>query len=882
MLSHLKRRISVFAAVAVLAAGVPALTSVSPASAAPAATAITTVAGLAGEATYLTCPASADIPSAGFTDTTSTDVDCIAYYGITKGTTATTYEPTASVARWQMALYLTRAASEAGVTLGTGADQGFTDISGKSAEIQTAINQIAQLGITVGKTATTFAPDDNVTRQEMAMFIERTLDNIAPGPGGTSDAERVSGLATTYINSNCGVAAGAACTGTYNYTDIDSGSITVEASDAVKELYALNIHDGLTATTFNPDADMTRAAMASFLVGALNHSNLRPEGLIIQASSYSSIGGEQPSLSVTYRDASFDAIADTAVDVFRFTPTFAEGNAAFNATGGCLNSVAAIGAITACTIDTSEPQTDLSGNMTVTAATSAPFSTATNTAGSDTYHAWTNATATAFDNDLHSSGVKYDTITVVANPDAMDINCDTDVPTYANSSGTHFTTMKYGAVTTISCQVTNKTDSDTYSNVPKALHQVTMNRTRVCTTSAGCTNGSTVDAESVVGYTDATGAVSFTITGPANPLLAGADKHVDTVVLTSTNITAGLSPTTGIAGFQTPTATTLTFGLEYLDTTAASDIGSSTQTASSSLASTASVTRSVSHTSHDQYGDTVAGEVVTFTSVNTLPQGVTCIVGNGAAGICTMGQAHGLSVGDDVTVAGMGSLVADPQDTGTAVAVGQTHYIASVPASTTFTLKAASGSLIDVTTAAVAATPLVLTTTSFASATRTTNASGVATFSWADTESTSGLDTVTSDGATGGSTTAKHYRLAAAADFTSDSSDGACTVGEERAYLIEFDSVGKDFIIKHQDCTVVGHETVKYMQFTYDSNDHFGTAGTSAALNGTAATEAAWVTRMGTIVATGTLGSAGGDANDLVYINGYTGLSTAIVRYTTD
>ena len=878
MLSHLKRRIGVFAAVAVLAAGVPALTSVSPASAAPATTAITTVAGLAGEATYLTCPASADIPSAGFTDTTSTDVDCLAYYGITLGTTATTYEPTASVPRWAMALYLTRTLTEAGVTLGTGADQGFTDISGKSAEIQTAINQLKQLGVTAGKTATTYAPDDNVLRQEMAMFIERTLDNIAPGPGGTSDAERVSGLATTYINSNCGVAAGAACTGTYNYTDIDSGSITVEASDAVKELYALNIHDGIAATTFNPDSDMTRAAMATFLVGALNHSNLRPEGLIIQASAYAAIGGFTPTLSVSHRDASFDAIAGTAVDVHVFTPTGAEGNVAFGATGLCSASAVTTGAITGCTIDVSEPVTDLSGNMVPTAKAAAALLATSNLAGSDTYHAWTAAVGTAFDNDLHGSGTSYDTITVVANPDAADINCSIDVPAYANSSGTHFTTVPYAAVTTVSCQVTNQTDNDTYSNVPKALHSVTMNRTRVCTTSAGCTNGSTVDAENVIGYTDATGLVTFTITGPANPLLAGADKHVDTVTLTATDISQGALPAAGYAGNLSETSVTvLTFGLEYLDTTAASDVASSTQTASSSLASTASVTRSVSHTSHDQFGATVAGEVVTFTSVNTLPQGMTCVAGVGAAGICTTDAAHGLSVGDDVTVLAMGNFAGDPQDTGTAVAAGQTHYIASVPATTTFTLKAASGSLIDVTTASIAATPITFTTTSFASATRTTNASGVATFSWADTESTSGMDTVTSNGATGGSTTAVHYRLAAPADFSSDSSDGACTVGEERAYLIEFDAVGKDFIVKHQDCTIVGTESIKYMQFTYDSNDQFATAGTSAALNGTAKTETQWVTRMATIAAV-----AGGAANDLVYINGYSALSTAIVRYSTD
>ena len=127
--------------------------------------------------------------AAGFTDTTSTDVDCIKMHGITTGVTATTYEPASNIPRFQMALYLTRFATAAGTTLGSGADQGFTDISGYSAAIQTAINQIKQLGITTGKTATTFAPDDNVTREEMALFIERFLTNSIAGPGGQSDAD---------------------------------------------------------------------------------------------------------------------------------------------------------------------------------------------------------------------------------------------------------------------------------------------------------------------------------------------------------------------------------------------------------------------------------------------------------------------------------------------------------------------------------------------------------------------------------------------------------------------------------------------------------------------------------------------------------------------
>ena len=165
-------------------------------------------------AVFDACPASL-IPAAGFTDHTSVDIDCVKYYGITKGTTATTYSPIDFVTRWQMALFLTRMAVPAGATLGTGADQGFTDIVGKSTEIQTAINQIRQLGITVGKTATTFAPDDYVTREEMALFLSRLLKAAQVGPGGND--EYISGLSGAQeIKSN---------DTDHNYTDL--GTVTL-------------------------------------------------------------------------------------------------------------------------------------------------------------------------------------------------------------------------------------------------------------------------------------------------------------------------------------------------------------------------------------------------------------------------------------------------------------------------------------------------------------------------------------------------------------------------------------------------------------------------------------------------------------------------------
>ena len=887
MFSHLKRRIGVLTAVAVLAALVPALTSVSPVSAAPKATAVVAVGSAP---TFLACPASADIPSAGFTDTTSTDVDCIAYYGITQGTTATTYEPTASVSRWQMALYLTRAMNEAGVTLGTGADQGFTDISGKSAEIQTAINQLAQAGVTTGVTATTYVPDNNVSRQQMAMFIERMLDTITVGPGGTSDAELVGGATTTYINSDCGGVQ--ACTALYNYTDIDSGSVTVEASNAIKELYDLGIHDSLSATTFSPASDMTRAAMATFLVGALNHSNLRPEGLIMQASAYSTIVNAAPTGHISYRDASFDPIVSTAVDVFTWKATGIEGDRAFaTATGLCEDAVLTTGAITGCYIDANEPATDLSGNLVPTFNTTGALVQATGVVGTDVYHAWTAAAATAFDNDLHSSGVTYDTISVVGNPTAGDINCTNDVPAYA-ATATQDATRHFGAVTTITCQVGNlTTDAETYVNVPKALATVTMNRTRVNDSLGGVGSVAVSDAEAVIGYTDATGAVSFTITGPADPGagLVVANHVTDTITLTPgvvTTITQGSLPAVNTGGHMSRAGEVLTLKISYK---AAADVGGRvalTQTASSGLAATASITRSVSATHYDQYGDVFPASSIEFTSTNHLPAGLVCTAAN--PGVCTTNVAHGLAIGDDINFVSTGALRAAGSTPAIAGAAVTGFTVGTVPSTTTFTLKGSNTVAVETTAASEAATAAMASTTSFAAATRTTNAAGVATYSWADTESTSGVDIITADPAVGTDGTVKYYRLAAAADVA-EVGDAAETLdaNDVKYGCVEFDATGKDYILAHYIGTAEPlNATVAFMQFTYDDNDQYGTGGAAAALlDGVPATQAAWVALMTTtctagaaVTVTGALES-GGIKSSIANVEYGTGLSTDIVRH---
>ncbi|HSL27413.1 MAG TPA: Ig-like domain-containing protein, partial [Acidimicrobiia bacterium] len=103
-------------------------------------------------------------------------INQIRQLGIAQGTSATTFNPYGSVARWEMALFLTRLLTVVGVGLPSGVTQGFTDIGSFDLATQTAINQIRQLGITAGTSATTYSPFLALPRWQMALFLARTLE----------------------------------------------------------------------------------------------------------------------------------------------------------------------------------------------------------------------------------------------------------------------------------------------------------------------------------------------------------------------------------------------------------------------------------------------------------------------------------------------------------------------------------------------------------------------------------------------------------------------------------------------------------------------------------------------------------------------------------
>ncbi len=164
-----------------------------------------------------------------------TDVSADAYYydavlwavekGITSGTTETTFSPDASCTRAQMLTFMWRAA---GSPKATGSNP-FTDVSA-DAYYYDAVLWAVENGITSGISATTFAPDATVTRDQTVTFLYRMAGS--PAANGSS------------------------------FSDMSSDAYY---ADAVAWAVQQNITSGTGDGQFSPNADCTRAQIVTFL-----------------------------------------------------------------------------------------------------------------------------------------------------------------------------------------------------------------------------------------------------------------------------------------------------------------------------------------------------------------------------------------------------------------------------------------------------------------------------------------------------------------------------------------------------------------------------------------------------------------------------------------
>lgn len=150
------------------------------------------------------------------------DIEWLYLEGITTGCSPTRYCPTANVTRGQMAAFLVRAFDIPSV-----ATDYFTDDD--TSTFEGDINALRAAGITMGCSPTRFCPTANVTREQMAGFLDRTL--------------------------------GLPSTPTDFFTDDESSSL--EAN--INRLRASGITTGCAPGRYCPKANVTREQMAGFL-----------------------------------------------------------------------------------------------------------------------------------------------------------------------------------------------------------------------------------------------------------------------------------------------------------------------------------------------------------------------------------------------------------------------------------------------------------------------------------------------------------------------------------------------------------------------------------------------------------------------------------------
>ena len=341
------------------------------------------------------------------------DIDCIAYYGITKGTgDGTTYSPSMSVTREQMALFLTRLAGLVGIEVASDpSDAGFVDIGELSAESQTAINQLADLGITRGTSETTYSPADAVTRGHMALFIARLMDNMTPIGGDKSEWGHTPSDVVEDEDDDIEVGS--------PFTDL--GSVTKSTYDAITELWELGVASGINATSYAPQASIIRATMADFMAGVLDHSNARPVGVSMQAVETEGLGMVRSDIVVSYRDDSFAPMVDISLAIFTASDATGAGAAPFNEdTGKCTDTVA-------CEWTDSDFLTNAEGNYVIeggTVPTDNDEGGSGNMENSETWYAWM---GDEDNTDFVKGSSGEASVTLTAYPNALGIRVTTDL-----------------------------------------------------------------------------------------------------------------------------------------------------------------------------------------------------------------------------------------------------------------------------------------------------------------------------------------------------------------------------------------------------------------------------------------------------------------------
>ncbi len=183
------------------------------------------------------CDGGSTCPSLHFTDRPAADnwahipIDWAVVNGITRGTTKTTFSPTAACTRAQFVTFLWRTMGSPEPEL---TENPFVDVRMDSYYYKSVL-WAYENGITAGTTKTTFSPDKSCTRAQVVTFLWRTEGCVEP---------------------------------TITKAPFEDLKPTAYYMKAVLWAYEKGITTGTSATTFSPDRSCTRAEAVTVLYRA--------------------------------------------------------------------------------------------------------------------------------------------------------------------------------------------------------------------------------------------------------------------------------------------------------------------------------------------------------------------------------------------------------------------------------------------------------------------------------------------------------------------------------------------------------------------------------------------------------------------------------------
>ena len=284
-------------------------------------------------------------------------INCIAYYGVTHGT--------GDGSTYSPDQEVTRAqmavfVARAATAAGVGLGSGsggFNDIGGIWAEARDAINGLAARGII--RSGGNFRPNDAITRAEMATFLIGLLAEASPNVTIDPDGAILLGAPGLRTEADDYFA--------------DARSSVHPANDAeISALYELGITKGASPAAgaeegkdpldfnYEPEGTVDRGQMAAFITRALGHTSVRPAGVTAQYD-----GAE---VVVSVRDGSYQPVPLASVDVFWATADRA--GRALLANGACRLSAVTQADLSSfpCEIDDTDPVTGRDGDARVAVA----------------------------------------------------------------------------------------------------------------------------------------------------------------------------------------------------------------------------------------------------------------------------------------------------------------------------------------------------------------------------------------------------------------------------------------------------------------------------------------------------------------------------------